>query len=344
MIALVKHTEGAGNLELREVPEPFPASDEVKIKVKAASICGSDLHIKNWDIGIPMRLPVIPGHEFTGIVTEIGENVKNVSVGDRVTGENTRTSCGVCNQCANGSYNLCKHRLATGYAYDGAFAEYVLIPEKRIHKLPDNVDFISGALTDPSACAFHAVQELTGINAGDIVLITGPGAMGLFSLQYVRSNGGTVVLTGTPKDARRLELARELGADYTITEEETVREIVMRLSNGEGADVVLECSGAEPAADLGLELVRRQGKFTQIGIYGKPVVFDLDRILYKEIKMTGSFSQKYTGWKKALELCSTGKIAVRPLVTHQLPLSDWQKGFSLFENGEAVKVVFDMEI
>ena len=341
MKALVKYAPGDGNMELREVPEPSPGSGEVKIKVKAASICGSDLHILHGDIGIPMRLPVIPGHEFAGVVTEVGEGVKDVQIGDRVTGENTRTVCGVCRQCISGSYNLCRHRLATGYAFDGAFTEYVIIPGMRIHKLPDNVDFKSGALTDPSACAYHAVQELTGINPGDVVLVTGPGPMGLFCLQYVKLSGGVVILAGTEKDGKRLQLGRELGADYIFSGD--VEKKVAEITSGEGVAAVLECSGAEIAAQLGIRLVRRGGKYTQVGIFGRPIRFDLDQALYGEIRVIGSFSQKYSGWEKALELCSRGKIKVTPLITHTFPLASWREAYDVFAGGEAIKVIFKME-
>ena len=341
MKALVKYASGDGNMELREVPEPSPGLREVKVEVKAASICGSDLHILHGDIGIPMRLPVIPGHEFAGIVTKLGEGVRDLQPGDRVTGENTRTACGICRQCTTGSYNLCQHRLATGYAFNGAFTKYVIIPEMRIHKLPDNVDFKSGALTDPSACAYHAVQELTGIDPGKLVLITGPGPMGLFCLQYVKLNGGIVILSGTEKDRKRLELGRELGADYVFSGDAEKK--MMEMTGGRGADVVLECSGAEAAAQLGLRLVGREGKYTQVGIFGRPIRFDLDQVLYGEIRLIGSFSQKYSGWEKALELCSQGKIKVTPLITHTFPLSSWREAYDLFANREAVKVVFDME-
>ena len=341
MKALVKYAAGEGNMELREVAEPWPGPGEVQIQVVAASICGSDLHIWRGDIGIPMRFPVIPGHEFAGVVTAVGEGVKGVRVGERVTGENTRTACGVCRQCATGSYNLCRQRLATGYAHDGAFAPYVVVPAVRVHKLPDNVDFRSGALTDPSACAYHAVQELTGINAGDFVLITGPGPMGLLSLQYAKANGGIAVLVGTEKDARRLALGAELGADYTFGGDD-VADRVLELTKGEGVEVVLECSGAEAAAQLGLATVRREGKFTQIGIFGRPIQFDLDQVLYKEVRLIGSFSQKYLGWERALELCSQGGIKVAPLITHTFPLDSWEEAFPLFASGEAIKVVFDL--
>ncbi|MDD5482867.1 MAG: alcohol dehydrogenase catalytic domain-containing protein [Kiritimatiellae bacterium] len=342
MLALVKYAAGSGNMELRDIPEPSPAAGEVKIEVKAASICGSDLHIRRGDIGIPMKYPVVPGHEFSGIVTETGQGVERDLIGARVTGENTRFACGKCRCCAAGSYNLCKERLATGYAFDGAFTRYVIIPIARIHRLPPEVDFASGALTDPSACAYHAVQELTRINAGDFVLVTGPGPMGLFCLQYAKANGAKVILTGRANDARRLELGRRLGADFVCAADQAEAEI-MKSSNGNGVDAAIECSGAEAAASLCLKTLRREGIFTLVGIGGRPVQFDLDRILYKELRVAGSFSQKYSGWEKALEFCAAGLIKVKPLITHVFPLAEWQKAFDLFEKGEGIKVVFEMK-
>lgn len=341
MKAVVKYAEGKENIELRDVPEPAVGDDEVKIKVEAAGICGSDLHIYTWDIGIPTRVPFIIGHEFSGIITEVGKNVKRFKGGERVTAENSRSVCGHCRYCMTGNYNLCKERRATGYAFDGAFTSYCVVPEERIHLLPENVDFITAALTDPSACAYHAVQELTGVNAGDIVLITGAGAMGLFSLQYVKANGGIAIITGLAKDRKRLDLAKELGADVTVdVSRGDLTDIVLDMSNGEGVDVALECSGAEEAAKECLELLRKQGKYTQIGIFGHPVTFDLDRVLYGEVRLIGSFSQKYTAWSAAIKLFSQGKILTKPLVTDILPLEQWEEGFRRSFEGKAIKVVF----
>jgi len=341
MKAVVKYAEGEGNIELRDVPEPQPADNEVKIKVEAAGICGSDLHIYKWNIGIPTKVPFTIGHEFSGVITEVGKNVKRFREGRRVTAENSRTVCGHCRHCVSGSYNLCRQRRATGYAYDGAFASYCVIPEERIHPLPDNVDFITAALSDPSACAYHAVQELTGVAAGDVVLITGCGAMGLFCLQYVKANGGIAVVTGLAKDRKRLDLAKSLGADYAVdVTAENLRDVVMGLTDGEGADIALECSGFQAAAKTCIDLLRREGKYTQIGIFGEPVKFDLDKVLYGEIKLIGSFSQKHSAWKQAVRLFSQGKIVAKPLVTDILPLEQWEEGFRRSFAGEAVKVVF----
>ena len=341
MKAVVKYAEGKGKIELRDVPEPVPGENEVKIKVEAVGICGSDLHIYTWDIGIPTKVPFIIGHEFSGIVSEVGKNVKRFKGGERVTAENSHTVCGRCRYCMTGNYNLCKERKATGYAFDGAYASYCVVPEERVHLLPDNVDFITAALSDPSACAYHAVQELTGVDAGDIVLITGPGAMGLFSLQYVKANGGVAIVTGTSKDKKRLTLARELGADVTVDRSiDHLSEIVSEMTGGEGVDIALECSGSKEAAKDCLNLLRSQGKYTQIGIFGHPITFDMDKVLYGEIKLVGSFSQKWTAWKEAIKLFSEGKIVAKLLVTDILPLEKWEEGFKRCFDGRAIKVVF----
>ncbi len=341
MKAVVKYEWGEGNIELRDIPEPAPGPEEVKIKVDTAGICGSDLHILHGDIQIPTRTPFVIGHEFSGIVTEVGEGVERIKEGSRVTAENSRYVCNCCRYCRTGNYNLCPERLATGYAFDGAFAEYCVVPRERVHLLPDNVDFTTAALSDPSACIYHAVQELTGISAGETVLITGPGPMGLFSLQYAKANGAYVIISGRENDNERLQLAEELGADMIVNvDQDNIVEKIQKTDEVETVDVLLECSGSQPALETGLELLRKQGKYTQIGIFGGPVTVDLNALVYKEIKATGSFSQKYSAWREAIKLASLGKINASKLVTHILPLEEWEKGFRVFESGVAIKVVF----
>jgi len=340
--AVVKAAEGAGHIELRDVPEPQAGPGEVRIQVHAAGICGSDLHILHGDIGIPMRPPFIIGHEFTGVIDSLGPDVARWQPGQRVTAENSRSVCGHCPECVTGNYNLCPERRATGYAFDGAFAPFCVVPQERVHLLPDSVDFITGALSDPVACAYHAVHDFFGVLAGETVLVTGPGPMGLLCLQFVKANGGVAILTGTSADAARLALGREFGADVTVNvEAEDLSAIVSERTHGRGVDRVLECSGAESAAQAGLELVRKRGTYTQVGIFGKPIKLDLDQMLYKEVRVAGSFSQKYVPWEQAIALMAQGRIRTRPLVTHLLPLDQWEMGFHLFDTRKAIKVVFE---
>jgi L-iditol 2-dehydrogenase len=342
MKAIVKYKEGDGFIDLREVEEPQPGPGEVKIEVHAAGICGSDLHILRGDIGIPTKLPVVLGHEYSGIIAKLGKGVTGWKEGQRVTAENSREVCGRCEYCMRGHYNLCPERLATGYAFDGAFAAYCISPQERLHALPETVDFHTGALSDPSACAYRATVEMAQVQPGDTVLITGPGPMGLFCTQYATMSGATVIITGTGADRERIALARTLGADCGIDVDASPAVIeIEEFTEGRGVDVVLECAGAPEAARLGLRVVKRRGRFVQVGIFGKTVEVDLDQVVLKELFVTGSFSQKYWAWEKAIDLAAKGRMQARPLITDVLSLSDWKQGFERFESRKAIKVVFE---
>jgi len=342
MKAIVKYQLGDGYIGLREVPEPEPGEGEVKIAVQAAGICGSDLHIWHGDIEIPVKPPVTLGHEFSGVIAALGSGVTGLEVGQRVTAENSHSVCGHCEYCMTGDYNLCAERLATGYAYNGAFAPYCVVPAHRVHILPDTVDFLTGALSDPSACTYRAVCEKGRVGPGDTVLILGVGPMGLFSTQYAKLSGAKVILVGTAADAARLAIGRELGADYTVdvTQPDAVEDIKRFAGHG-GIDVVLECSGAPDAARMGLQLIKKRGRFVLVGIYGQSFELDFDQILYKELVVKGMFSHKYEAWKKAIALAAQGLIKTKPLITDILPLSEWEKGFRRFAERKALKVIFE---
>ena len=340
MKGLVKFKKGEGNVEIQEVNEPKPGRDEVMIEVKATGICGSDIHIYHDDIKIPLKPPVIMGHEFSGVVAEVGDKVKNVKIGDRVTSETAASVCGVCRYCRTGNHNLCANRLGIGYWINGAFTKYCVVPKERVHKLPPNIDFVSAAVCEPLSCCVHGVIELTGVTAGDVVVVTGPGAIGLLTLQLAKAEGGQVVMCGTSRDEERLKLAQELGADFVVNvQKDDPVKIVNDLTQGYGADVVLECSGAPGAANFGLEVVRKQGKYTQIGLFGRPIEIDFEKIAYKEIRVTGSFSQRWTAWELALKLLSQGKVKTRSLVSDVLPLTQWREGFKKHEEKSGVKIL-----
>lgn len=340
MKALVKYASGSGNLEIRNVPEPVPGPGQVKIEVKAAGICGSDIHIYHSDIAIPVKPPVIIGHEFSGEIAEVGEGVTQWKPGDRVTSETAFSFCGVCELCRSGFYNLCNERKTLGYWYNGAFAKYTVVPEQRLHRLADHVDFVTGAMMEPLACITHAALELTTIKAGDLVLISGPGPIGLMALQLARAEGAVVVVSGTDVDTDRLKMAAELGADHTVNIIETdLQRFIRELTGGRGADVVLECSGSGKAADSALNIVRKQGQYTQIGLLGKPAMIDFDKVCYREIKVTGSLGSVWSSWNKAIQMVEQGKVKMLSLVSHQMPITQWQKAFELFETKKGMKLI-----
>jgi L-iditol 2-dehydrogenase len=211
-----------------------------------------------------------------------------------------------------------------------------------VHLLPDSVDFLTGALSDPSACTYRAVCEKAAVGPGDTVLILGVGPMGLFSTQYAKLSGGRVILAGTPADAARLEIGRNLGADFTIDVTQPDAEgDIKQFGGGGGIDVVLECSGAPEAVQQGLRLIKKRGRFVLVGICGQPFELDFDQILYKELVVQGMFSHKYDAWERAIALAAQGLIKAKPLITDILPLSEWERGFRRFEEREALKVIFE---
>ncbi|MBI9093866.1 MAG: zinc-binding dehydrogenase [Sphaerochaeta sp.] len=345
MKGLVKFAAGPGNLEIREVPEPQVESGQVKIEIKAAGICGSDIHIYHSDIAIPVRPPVIIGHEFAGVVVAVGEGVTTCKVGDRVSSETAYSYCGKCHNCKTGRYNLCNDRKTLGYWYNGAFAKYTVVPGDRIQKLPDSISFEEGALLEPAACVTHAVMDLATIQAGDMVLVSGPGAVGLIAMQVAKAHGAYVIVSGTNVDTDRLTFALKLGADriVDVTKEDLLEVIKSLTPDGRGVDVVLECSGSGRATATGIEAVRKQGQFIQIGLAGKPFELNFDRICYKEIKVTGSLGSVWTAWRNAIRLVETKQLNLRDLISHEFKLQDWEKGFEVFENKEGLKVLFRPE-
>jgi len=340
MQALVKYSKGPGNMEIREIPEPNPGPGEVKIEVKAAGICGSDIHIYHDTIAIPLNPPVITGHEFSGVVNVIGEGVTSCKVGDRVTSETAISYCGQCSYCKTGRYNLCNERKTLGYWYNGAFAKFTIVPQDKIHLLPRKISFIEGALLEPLACVTHAIMDQNIISPTDIVLITGPGAIGLMSLQVAKAYGAKVLISGTDCDIDRLEFAKKLGADRVINiQKEDIYRIMQEETHGYGADVVFECSGSPSAIKSNMDLIKKRGRYNQIGLTEKMTSLDFSQICYKELKVTGSLGSIWTSWENAISLVKNDKVDLKCLVSHQFPLLSWEKGFNIFENKKGIKIV-----
>lgn len=340
MQGIVKFARGNGHVELRDVGEQPLAPEQMRIEVRATGICGSDLHVFHDTINYNIRTPVVMGHEFSGVIVEKGEAVGDqVQVGDRVTGEPSVYICGHCDYCLSEHYNLCPERKVMGYWHDGCFAPYCTATF--VHKLPEGVGFELGALTELLACCVHSVTEQAGVAAGDFVAITGPGPVGLFSALVALAEGGTVVLCGTSRDAQRLRLAEELGVQHVINiDEHDPVQRVRELTGGYGADVVVECAGVAPAMRLALELVRKRGRVSQMGLPGKPIEIDFEQIAYKELQVSGGIGQRRPAWKRALRLMESGFIPSEKLITHHLTLAEWEKAFALAEAQEGIKLMF----
>lgn len=344
MKAVVKVDRGYDNVEVLEVEEPKATGDKVKIKVEYSGICGSDIHSFKGEYN-NIKPPITLGHEFSGIVVEVGKDVKNVKVGDRVTSETTFETCGECIYCRSKDYNLCSTRKGIGTQVNGSFAEYVLSREESIHVLSDNISLMSAALTEPLACCVHAALEKTEVNSDDIVLVVGPGPIGLLLAQVVKSQGATVIISGTAKDKDRLKIAKDLGIDRIVNiNKENLEDIVKEMTNGDGVTKVFDCSGFMPAVNQALRLLRKKGTIVQVGLFAKQMnEMDQEAIIQRELVYVGSRSQKPSSWIIALDLLDKGLVNAEALVTRVVDLGGFKEGILSLMNGEEIKVVVKSE-
>jgi L-iditol 2-dehydrogenase len=339
MLAVRKIARGVGNIKVQPVPDPQAGPNEVVMQVDSAGICGTDLHIYLGEFEtIP---PVTMGHEVAGHVVELGRDVTGWNLGDRVTTETYFSTCGHCFNCRRGRRNLCTERRSIGSKRDGGFAPYLVTPASNLHRVPDTLDLESAALTEPLACAVHGVLETATVRAGDNVVITGPGPIGLLAMQLAKVAGANVLMLGTSQDTERLKLAQELGADSTIDVQQitNVTEAVRDFCHTDGADLVIECSGAAPAAKTLTDVARRGARFCQMGLYGKSILFDQDAVCYKELVVTGTNASVTPAWTRALKLLVEGKVDARRLISHRFSIQDWDKALDVTKNKQGVKVL-----
>ncbi len=344
MQALVKTAKGKGLVEIREVPVPEIGDNEVLIEVKAAGICGTDLHIYHDEF--PYWPPVILGHEFAGIIAEIGENVEDWNVGDRVVGEPHTLACGKCWLCRTGNRQICPEKRSPGWGIDGCFAKYMRYPEPELlHKMPDTLSFEKASLVEPTANVVSDVLERGVIQPVDFVVVIGPGPIGLLAAMAAKAGGAAkVVVIGTDADEQlRLAAARKIKSiDYVINvNKEDPSNIVMDLTEGRGADLVVEASGSAPGIASAFQFVRKLGRITAIGLTGKEKIeFPYDAGMFKSVEFTFNLSTRYTSWDKAIQLLDSRKIDTSPLITHQGGLEKWKEFFTDLENKKGIKGIF----
>lgn len=341
MRAVVKYGRQDKNVEVRDVPEPTMGPDQVLIEVKATGVCGSDVHMWREQQSWAVKQPLVLGHEFCGVIADVGANVSGFKVGQRVACETAAQVCNRCVYCLSGSYNLCPNRLGYGALADGSMTSYVAARPQILHHIPDNVPFEHAALTEPICVAYNALVEKTTMKPGDLVVIQGPGPIGIMALQIVRLRGaGTIVVLGTNADEKRMEVAAELGAHYTVNiQREDAGQLIKSLGDGFGADLVVDCTGVSRALKQSMELVRPNGRITKIGWGPQPLDFSLDPLVGKAVTLQGSFSHTYPTWERVLTLLSTGQVNLTPVIGGIYGLEEWEEAFHKMEVGENVKSV-----
>lgn len=335
MKALMKLAAGEGNVELREVPRPEPGPGEVLIRVEAAGICGTD--IKIWHGTTWSNPPVILGHEYAGVIEAVGDDVADLKPGMRVVSETAQVVCGHCQYCKSGRELMCSKRLSIGYGVNGAMAEYIVVRQAIVHRIPDALSFDKAALCEPFAVALHALLDHAVVHATDRVLVMGPGAIGQLVSQAALAAGADVTLVGLPQDQERLDAAHAAGVGTVLTalDERTVEE----LTQGKGFDLAVDCTGAQPAIRQAMQAVKKTGQLVQVGLTKPELTIDYSLLTGREISIVGTFGHQWHNWEMAIRLMSSGKVQVDHLITGRYPLEDWQKGFTAMQNGEGIKIL-----
>src|SRR4051812_48983559 len=339
MMAVLKPEARAG-AEIREVKVPKFGPNEVLVKVKVASVCGTDVHIYNWDQWAQGRIkpPLVPGHEFCGHVAAVGSEVTTVQEGDFVSAE-MHVACGKCLQCRTGEAHICQHVSIIGVDANGAFAEYVCIPESNIWKLDDSIPKEYASILDPLGNAVHTV--LAGDIAAKTVAITGCGPIGLFAIEVAHACGATQVFA-IETNVHRRRIAKDMKADFVIDPAaEDAKQVVMDATNGVGVDVVLEMAGHPSAIRTGFDILRRGGRISLLGIPSKPISLDFaDDIIFKGATIQGINGRKmYQTWYQMTALLKAGKLDLHPVITDRLAMKDFNKGMERLKTGEASKIL-----
>ncbi len=322
------------HLEIADLPKPTPLADEILIQVAACGICGSDVH--GYDGSSGRRIPpIVMGHEAAGRISAVGRNVTGLTEGDRVTFDST-IYCGACPHCLRGDVNLCDHRQVLGvscgdYRRAGAFAEFVVVPARIVHRLPKQLAFTEAAMLEATAVALHAVA-VTQMPADSSTLVIGAGMIGLLILQALRATGCSRVFVADLDDSR-LKMATELGATAVLSSQTDLVAQVMQLTTGIGVDVVLEAVGRNETVSAAIDCVRKGGTVTLVGNISPQVTLPLQKVVSRQIRLQGSCASAGE-YPKAIELLASGAIRVKPLITAVAPLDQGPAWFARLHAGE----------
>ncbi|QLF70919.1 zinc-dependent alcohol dehydrogenase family protein [Peteryoungia desertarenae] len=313
--------EDIGALHLREVDKPEPGPDDLLVRIEACGVCGTDRHLFHGEF--PCTPPVTLGHEFSGIIEDMGAAVTGFRLGDRITGD-PNIACGRCSHCVNGRINLCRNLRAIGIHRDGGFADYVIVPQKQAFLLPASLNPLHGAFCEPLACCLHGI-DLAKIEAGSSVIVLGGGVIGLLTVQLARLAGASQVVLSTRQASRR-KLAEELGATASIDPADG--DLIGRTTGEKGllpggADVVIECAGVPDTMMQAMKLVRPGGTVVILGVMpqGEKIKIEPFDLLFREVKVLTSFLNPFTH-RRAADLIASGAIVVERLISRTVGMSD----------------------
>lgn len=339
MKALIKKYKREG-LWLEDVEEPAVGLNDVKIKIHKTSICGTDLHIYNWDEWSKKTIPVpmVIGHEFVGRISEVGENVKGFKVGNLVSGEG-HIVCGHCRNCLAGRRHLCINTSGVGVNRQGAFAEYLVIPATNVWVCDEHIDEDILSCFDPFGNAVHTALSFDMV--GEDVLITGAGPIGIMATKVARHAGARYIVV-TDVNEYRLNLAKKMGASATVNvAKETIKDAMNHLGLREGFDVGLEMSGNEQAFNSMLDVMENGGKIAMLGIQSKETQVDWNNIVFNGLTLKGIYGREmYETWYKMTSMLQSG-LDITPVITHRFLYTDFEKGFEVMKSGNCGKVILN---
>ncbi len=341
MKALIKAHSEKG-IWMQDVPEPTVGINDVKIKIKKTAICGTDLHIYKWDEWSQntIKTPMIIGHEYVGVISEVGDGVKHFAVGDRVTGEG-HIACGHCRNCRRGKLHVCENTIGVGVNRDGAMAEYLVIPADNVVKLDERISDEMAAIMDPFGNATHTALSFPVL--GEDVLITGAGLIGSMATAICRFAGARYIVVSDISDYR-LELAKKMGATMTINpaKGETIEGAIDTLKMN-GFDIGLEMSGSPQAFDSMISNMYNGSKISLLGILPNTTTVDWSKIIFKALTLKGIYGREmWETWYQMEQMLISG-IDLSPIITHRMHIDDFQEGFDIMESGQCGKVILSWE-
>ena len=336
-LSKLKPEPGIWQVEV-EIPQPGP--NDVLIEVAVSAICGTDMHIYNWDDWAQHTIPVpmVVGHEFVGRVAALGSHVDGLQLGQRVSGEGHIT-CGYCRNCRAGTRHLCRNTIGVGVNRPGSFAQYLMIPAVNVFPIPDAVDDRHAAIFDPLGNAVHTALAFNLV--GEDVLITGAGPIGLMAAAVARHVGARHVVITDVNDYR-LDLGRQMGADRVVNvSREALPEVMRDLGMREGFDVGLEMSGNAAAMDQMFSVMNHGGRIAQLGIPVAPVALDYEKLVFKGLTLKGIYGREmFETWYKMTAMLESG-LNIDPVITHEFSITDFQQGFDAMASGQSGKVLLN---
>ncbi|MGC2657917.1 MAG: zinc-binding dehydrogenase [Bryobacteraceae bacterium] len=338
MPGLVNYGREPFSVELRELPVPEIGEQDVLLRVGAVSVCGSDLHQWRGSHSWPVNYPCVLGHEFAGIVFRTGARVSKFNEGDRVVSETAAVIDESSPLSRTGLYNLDPKRRGFGYGVNGAMTEFVRVPERCLHRIPDSLSFDRAALTEPCCVAYNAVCMNGRVRPGDSVLVLGPGPIGLLCAKMAKLSGaGLLIVAGLPADRLRLKAAQTVGADVTL--DGGVVDYIAQLGDKLGVDVVIDASGVSMTLQLAMQAVRPAGQIIKVGWGPQPMQFSLDPLVQKNVTISGSFSHNWPVWERVISMIVSGQIDLDPIISRVDKLLEWRECFEKMHAGEYVKAV-----